>query len=556
MAVVPADLEAFLEQAVQSDPAPAVIPARPPVLDGLTELRYSIALSSPQDATLRHIPYSALSFEQQSGSVATRVSASIPDVESNLGPLWELCQMGTPLWLLGGQTEMVEMFRGTILEVGDRSSNGGTFGIVAYDGLFNALRSKYDLTFGTDTTVSQVMQRYAQVANVPLGYVEEPGVKLPPLVIRQKTMIDGLTDVLKQVMSKGGGSLKLRVMQGKLELVRPASNPTIYHFRTGGVAIQTTIKGSIADMIDRVVVLGHAADDAELPVIKTMSSDAGFTGAQEMVYAEEADSDQATQLEAESILAEKGFPVWTYGHTGFAVPGIYKWERVHITDGIVDNHFIVSGVSMDLVARTMKMDLMTTEQIARETRQIELSAALDELKGTEKDSTKTATSSSGAAKILDAAKNVMGLAYVSGGAGGRSDFSKDMHHVGTDCSGFVSWITKQLGGTTGTTTDAIAAATPNLIGTNTLDGAAPGDYILYWDGGATDKQGLAYPHVAMYLGNGEVIESGGSTNPSSIGKGHILTGYPRYEVRRNPQVYNALNAQPVKAAGSSQVKVS
>lgn len=551
MAVAPEELQdptRLLDTAVQG-PAPTTTVPRPNVLDGLANLRYSIALSSPQDAKLRHIPFVSLGFEQQEGEVASRVSASIPDVESDLGPLWELCRMGTPLWLLAGQTTMVEMFRGTIMEVGDRTTNGGAFGIVAYDGLHNALRTKYDLVFGADTNLSEILQRYAAVANVQLGHVEEPGVVLPAQVIRQKTMIDGLTEVLKQVTAKGGGILKLRVVQDKLECVRPASNPTVYHFTTGGASVATTIKGSIADMVNSVIVVGHGADEDALPVIKTIASDAGFTGAQEMVYAESADSDEATRLEAEAILAEKGFPIWTYSHTGFAVPGIFKWERVHISDGIVDNHFIISGLSMDLVGRTMQLSLVTTEDIARATRQIEIEVALAALKPVEGASS---AGGGGVSKLRSLVKPVMGLAYVWGGAGGRSDFSKDMHHVGTDCSGFVSWMTKQLGGSTGMTADAIAAATPNLIGTNSTAEAAPGDYILYWDGGVAQK-GQNYPHVAMYLGDGRVLESGGSVKPSAIGEGHILTGYSRYEVRRNDTVYKALNATATKTAGSPRI---
>jgi cell wall-associated NlpC family hydrolase len=551
VSVIPEEILALLDRAVQPDPEPSVTLARP-TLDDLATTRYTLALSSPIDAKLRHIPYVSLSFEQQEGEVATRLTASIPDVDSDLGPLWELCRMGTPLFLLSGQSRLVEMFRGQIVEVGDRTTNGGAFGLMAYDGLHNALRSKYDLIIGTDTTISEIVRQYCAKAQVETGYIEEPGVKLGPQIFRQDTMIDGLTKALKQVASKGGGILKLRAVQGKLELVRPANNPAIYHFRTGGTAVSTTIKGSIADMINSVVVMGHGADDEQLPVLKTISSDAGFNGAQEMVYMAEADSDEAVRLEAESILAEKGFPVWTYSHTGFAVPGIYKWERVHITDGIVDNHFIISGLSMDLVARTMQMSLLTTEDIARATRQIEIEVALEKLKATEtatdKDTTKS--TATGVALIKQAAKSVMGLAYVLGGAGGRSDFSADMHHVGTDCSGFVSWITKRLGGSTGTTTDAIASAS-TLIQTNGTDQAKPGDYILYWDGGAS-QAGMAYPHVAMWLGGGQVIESGGSTKPSSIGIGTLLTGYPRYEVRRNEAVFQKVNATPAKATSTTK----
>lgn len=556
MAVAPEDLQRYLDVAVQA-PVPESPPmARPSTDDDLSQMRYTIALSSPVDGKLRHIPYVSLSFEQQEGEVATRVTASIPDVLADLGgdiqPLWELCKMGTPLYLLGGQTEMVEMFRGILMEVGDRTTNGASFGIVAYDGLHNALRSKYDLVFGADTSVSEILARYASVANVNIGMVEEPGIKLPAQVIRQKTMIDGLTDVIKQVAAKGGGLLKLRVRQDKLELVRPAANPTVYHFMTGGTAVATTMKGSIADMINSVIVLGHGADDDELPVIKTYASNAGFTGAQEMVYSEEADSEEATRLEAESIIAEKGFDIWTYSHTSYAVPGVNKWDHVHVTDGIVDKHFIVSGLSMDLVGRTMQMNLTTTEDIARATRQIELEVSLAKLKA-ESQATSSTTGATGSAseKLQKIAKPVMGLAYVSGGAAGRSDFSKDMHHVGTDCSGFVSWMTHQLGGTTGTTSDAIAQSSA-LIDTNSLDNAMPGDYICYWDGGV-HQAGMMYPHVAMYLGNGRVLESGGGSEPSRIAEGHVLNGYSRFEVRRNDTVFKALNTTTV--AGSKKVVV-
>src|SRR5262249_44326741 len=145
--------------------------------------------------------------------------------------------------------------------------------------------------------LTDVLNRYADVAGIDLGYVEEPGVSLPGMVIRQKTMIDALTDLLRQVTVLGGGTLKLRAREGKLECIRPGANSTIYAFKPGGAAIQSTIKGSIEAMIDKVIVLGHGSDDQAQPVVATRSTDAGFTGAQEIVYAE-TDSEDATDQQA------------------------------------------------------------------------------------------------------------------------------------------------------------------------------------------------------------------------------------------------------------------
>jgi hypothetical protein len=61
---------------------------------------------------------------------------------------------------------------------------------------------------------------------------------------------------------------------------------------------------------------------------------------------------------------------------------------------------------------------------------------------------------------------------------------------------------------------------------------------------------MAYPHVAMYLSNGQVLESGGSVKPASIGIGTLLTGYPRYEVRRNQAVYDKVNGSATKATST------
>jgi cell wall-associated NlpC family hydrolase len=537
MSVVPQDLLNFLNAQAVQGPPPEERPSRP-TFDSLTRIRWSLALSSPDDGRLRHLPFSALSYEQQDAEVATRVTASIPDVISNLGPLWEICTMGTPVWLLGGTDTLEEIFRGTIAEVGERSSTGSDFPIVAYDGLHDALRSKYDLVMASShVRFSDVMRRYAALSGIELGHVEEPGVDLGSVVIRQKTMLDGLNDMLKQVVVLGGGLLKLRTWKNKLEAVRPGSNDTVYVIRSGGAAVQTTIHGSKAEMIDKVIVLGHGADENKLPVVKTLTADAGFTGAQEIVYSGESDSEEVTRLTAEQILAQKGFPTWTYTATFHAFPGIYKWDRHRFVDGITDNHFFIAGLSMDLVAHTAKATLVTTEDIARATRQIKIDTALAKLKGI--DTPGSVTGKTAADQIKSKASKVMGLAYNWGGAGGRSDFSEDMHHVGTDCSGFVSWLTHQFGcDAGGTTADAIAAAN-ELVATSSLDKAEVGDYIAYWDGGAT-QAGANYPHIAIFMGGQNVIESGGSVKPSGIGMGHVLTGYSRYEVRRNTCLYSKL----------------
>jgi cell wall-associated NlpC family hydrolase len=102
---------------------------------------------------------------------------------------------------------------------------------------------------------------------------------------------------------------------------------------------------------------------------------------------------------------------------------------------------------------------------------------------------------------LSVAKTKLGERYVWGGKDPATGF---------DCSGFAGWVGQQKGdGTTPVESTLTLYRKSQAIGGNELQ---PGDYVFY-NMGETD---MTAQHVAIYIGNGQVIQSGGTQRSVNI----------------------------------------
>ena len=104
---------------------------------------------------------------------------------------------------------------------------------------------------------------------------------------------------------------------------------------------------------------------------------------------------------------------------------------------------------------------------------------------------------------LSLAKAQLGKPYIWGSQGGRTDFSPQA--AGFDCSGFVSYVYKDaLGINLPAQTESAYSATKPIGG----DQAMPGDVVLY----NMDNPDPHIQHIAIYIGNGQVIQAGGGVD--------------------------------------------
>lgn len=97
--------------------------------------------------------------------------------------------------------------------------------------------------------------------------------------------------------------------------------------------------------------------------------------------------------------------------------------------------------------------------------------------------------------------------YIWGSAGGRSDLSGTA--PGYDCSGFVSEFYHQMGRSVPAQTLSAYNATQHVDAKD----AQPGDIVEWMDPGHDATQ----EHMAIYLGNGQILQSGGSAHKVNIG---------------------------------------
>ena len=102
-------------------------------------------------------------------------------------------------------------------------------------------------------------------------------------------------------------------------------------------------------------------------------------------------------------------------------------------------------------------------------------------------------------RIVSIAQSKIGSPYVYGAAGPNA----------FDCSGFTSWVYAQAGKSIPRTSQAQASAGQRV----SLSNIQPGDIVVYY-GGAS--------HVAIYAGNGQIIDALNSGSPVSYRDLHMM----------------------------------
>jgi cell wall-associated NlpC family hydrolase len=117
---------------------------------------------------------------------------------------------------------------------------------------------------------------------------------------------------------------------------------------------------------------------------------------------------------------------------------------------------------------------------------------------------------------LQIAEDQLSKPYIWGSTGGRSDFSQNP--AGFDCSGFVSYVMKtgfgvDLPAFTGSAYQQTRALGPN-------EQPRPGDVVFYnMDSGDPHEQ-----HIALYIGDGKIIQAGGTRQDVNIASANQPVG--------------------------------
>jgi cell wall-associated NlpC family hydrolase len=477
--------------------------------------------------------------------------------------------------MLGPTEQSIQIFSGTVISR-KTTSTSLSIEVTAYDPLRTLLKNDVDVAIESGTPFREALSKLADGWGMDVGRVDGPDVDLGEHTWRGEQAGKVLADMLEEALAGGGGHFTLRASGDALEVIAPGTNDPVYELATGKGAGETSVDHSIADLVDKVKVYGEAEeaesqapttngedeqedqppeDETATPepappaetgkkpptrLVTEVATDAGFNGATKIVTANNAPSAERAELEAKAALAKDGFPSWRYEHNTLDLPMVRKWDAISIKDSILDGRMLVTDVSHEPSSGSMRLILETPEDFERKAQQAVLEGQLKKLRGEEEAAQRAAQSAAtaaapggmsvpggagvggaggvgGAALIRQIVEPILGRKYAYGGPLGRSNFDpRPAAGISTDCSGAVAWLYHQLGcpGLPAQTM-AIKAHGLQQVGSS-LEAAAVGDLLLYAvrDPG---NPGQPYGHVACYVGNGEVFESGG--NKGGVGWG-------------------------------------
>ena len=124
----------------------------------------------------------------------------------------------------------------------------------------------------------------------------------------------------------------------------------------------------------------------------------------------------------------------------------------------------------------------------------------------------SAVSGTGAERMYEAGKTLLGKPYVMGAAHGNGVYSSNPSAV--DCSSFVSWVINHSIGDVGdNVTDGLLAKCDAIPSSE----ATAGDIIFF---SGTYNTTYKTSHVGIYLGNGQMMHAGSPVKISSINTGY------------------------------------
>ena len=154
---------------------------------------------------------------------------------------------------------------------------------------------------------------------------------------------------------------------------------------------------------------------------------------------------------------------------------------------------VISAGSAVTSMASPKVTKNTAAWVEEAKEQAEAERAAEEAKAAEEAAAEAeaAQKSSKRQQVVDYALSFVGGRYVWGGTD---------PHTGADCSGFTGYILRNAGGVSISRSSAEQAGEGRTVSAENMQ---PGDLLFYSKGGGVN-------HVAMYIGNGQVVHASSS----------------------------------------------
>lgn len=298
-----------------------------------------------------------IAWEDNEKELSARLNLTLRDVPVGSKRLNQMLPLCTIIYLYSDWGEGVkEIWRGTIWETENSVMNSDAVTVTGYDMLYYLQKSQDNRYYAAGKTTKAVVQDIASDWNVPLGTFNVTNKVHEKLLYKKKNIAAMLTETLDDAKKMGGDKYVIRAESGKMCVLKRGSNGTIYSFTADSSIITGKDRYSMTDLVTRVVVTGKEDKEGRPKVETTIDGKTQYGILQEMVEIGSGKLADAKE-KANDLLKDKGEPERTITLQTLDFPPVRKGDQIHVKTDRLNGYYIVKGVSHNVTAMTMQMEL-------------------------------------------------------------------------------------------------------------------------------------------------------------------------------------------------------
>ena len=301
----------------------------------------------------------SIDISDQKKQIAKRVTIQM--MNTKVGDKWltDLLTVPNRVFMHASDgTKEDEVFRGFVWACAYKSSQTDrTFQLTNYDNLIYFQESDHSTYFSSGKSTKDVCTSLCKDWGVKLEYAYD-SITHSKLPLRGNLADIITADLLDLVKDRTGKKYVILSEKDVVQIKPVGSNSTIYHFKAGQNAIQTSSVCTMDGMVTKVIILGKADDNERVPIEATVSGDTAKYGTlQETISRSENTSLADAKKEAQSIIDEKGKPKWEFELRAADIPWIRKGDKVYVNAGDMSGYYIVIGIERTIAGKEREMTL-------------------------------------------------------------------------------------------------------------------------------------------------------------------------------------------------------
>ncbi len=254
-----------------------------------------------------------------------------------------------------GSTTRTELFRGGNWKVSGSLLSDEAFTVTAYDDMMYLIKSKESRFYAQGTVTDAILKGMFKEYGIPLGTYNGPKVSHDKLVFKSKTIASAIKEALDDAKKKGAPECFLRMTDGHVDVIPYGFNETVYVFDDTNTT-SGSYSESMLNLITKVNVMGKADDAGKSAIEATVRGSTEYGIIIDIVDRNDETLAHA-QSAAQDIIDEKGKPEKTKTFVAVNVPYVRKGDIVYMNVGPTVGYAKVLGVSHDIKACTMQMEV-------------------------------------------------------------------------------------------------------------------------------------------------------------------------------------------------------